>query len=74
MSYELDTNKVIEMLYLTLEKQNKAYLATEELIDDRVDHYLTLEQLHIKKISLLGEMKAIREEIQKFEEMLKQVS
>lgn len=66
MSYELDTNKVTELLFYTLKKCNKEYLAVEELIDDHGEHYPSLEELHVKKISLLGQMKGIRKDLQKF--------
>tara|TARA_R110001583_G_scaffold187929_1_gene349520 strand:+ start:3829 stop:4041 length:213 start_codon:yes stop_codon:yes gene_type:complete len=67
MSYELDKNKVTELLFHTLKKCNKEYLAVEELIDYHEEHYPSFEELHVKKISLLGQMKGIREDLQKFE-------
>lgn len=69
MNYDLDTNEVIKLLTSTLKQCNTEYLSVVNLLNDDIEKN-SLESLHVSKISLLGQMKAIREEIQKIEKMV----
>lgn len=62
MTYEIDMKKTETLLMAKLKQSNDEYLKLESMLANGSDD---IEQLHVLKIIKKGEMKAIREEIQK---------
>lgn len=73
MTYEIDVKKLDKLINVMLQALNEELKEIEHRLSDAVsnaenDPYAEsdVEELHILKVAKKGEMKALREEIQRF--------
>jgi hypothetical protein len=71
MSYSIDTNTVIELLFSKLRECNEIYLAVDEWLSnsDEYEDDNEIASRHVEKVLLKAQMQGIREEINKLQNM-----
>lgn len=71
MSYSIDKEKVTKLLFSKLKECNEAYLSAEEWLSngDEYQDDNKVASCHVDKILLKGQMQAIRDEINKLQNL-----
>lgn len=71
MRYSIDKEKVTKLLFSKLKECNEAYLSVDEWLynSDEYQNDDKVSSCHVDKILLKGQMQAIREEINKIQNL-----